>query len=582
MADPFFGTTGPKNAKIAFVLESWGEQERNYNSSLVGPTGIYFNKFLASIGISRKSVFVTNVVMEQPFNNEMFRFFHKGTSGAEYKYLYPMDNVLEGIENLKIQLAEVNPDVVVACGNYAAWALTDDCINIANGKNNSTGWKIPAGIENWRGSQVRTSPEFGNRKCLLSLHPSNAVYPNESRFLFEHDIAKRLPLAFPPHHWDEPADRELEIDPSYDRCTEYLSNILHLASTNTSPVWLSSDIETFAQRFVSCIGFSASLKHAICIPFFRSFTQKCFTNDQELHIKLLIRQLLLHPNVKLVGQNFFYDSQYLERVEGVCYNRLADHDTMSVEHLLHPGLPKDLGYLSSIYCAFHRYWKEDKDIKIWNPKTTKVEDLWTYNCRDCLNTLEIALRQDKLLTADPTMRVLYERRKKINLIAYKMSRRGIRVREDQRRKLIPPLREAINSRIEFLDDMVPNAEHFPEGKSAPWWASPAKKKIVFYRWLKLKPVTLKRSKRGPSTETFGWRAIEALIEKYSWLISVLRPLAELGSLKNVLQVLEGDNFTNGRLYTRYFPDGPETFRFASKKPDIGKGTNLQNLTGGTE
>ena len=72
-----------------------------------------------------------------------------------------------------------------------------------------------------------------------------------------------------------------------------------------------------------------------------------WTEVQEYEIVHRIRKILTHPQVSIEGQNFLYDTQYI-------YAFLAalprlEFDTMLAHHLLFPGTPKGLDYLSSFY-----------------------------------------------------------------------------------------------------------------------------------------------------------------------------------------------------------------------------------------
>ena len=71
----FYGTSGPRDADIAIVGESWGSEEARQYEPFVGESGQELNKILSECGIDRNECFCTNVVDEQPPGNHMWEFF---------------------------------------------------------------------------------------------------------------------------------------------------------------------------------------------------------------------------------------------------------------------------------------------------------------------------------------------------------------------------------------------------------------------------------------------------------------------------------------------------------------------------
>lgn len=58
---------GSATARIMFVGEAPGRQEDEQGEPFVGRAGQFFNELLASAGLSRRSVYITNVVKSRPF-----------------------------------------------------------------------------------------------------------------------------------------------------------------------------------------------------------------------------------------------------------------------------------------------------------------------------------------------------------------------------------------------------------------------------------------------------------------------------------------------------------------------------------
>ena len=58
----FLGTSGPRNADIAIVAESWGAEEDRQKKPLVGEAGKELRKMLIECGININDCFKTNVI----------------------------------------------------------------------------------------------------------------------------------------------------------------------------------------------------------------------------------------------------------------------------------------------------------------------------------------------------------------------------------------------------------------------------------------------------------------------------------------------------------------------------------------
>src|SRR5690348_14056798 len=60
---------GPPDAEVMFIGEAPGYHENVQGRPFVGPSGHFLDELLASIGLRRDQVFITNVVKCRPPNN---------------------------------------------------------------------------------------------------------------------------------------------------------------------------------------------------------------------------------------------------------------------------------------------------------------------------------------------------------------------------------------------------------------------------------------------------------------------------------------------------------------------------------
>jgi uracil-DNA glycosylase family protein len=107
---------GPRGAELMLVGEQPGDQEDRQGHPFVGPSGRLLEEALATAGIDRRRVYVTNVVKHFKFSRVELtkRRLHKKPTAAEVRACRPW---------LEAELQVVRPKVIVALGATAAHAL---------------------------------------------------------------------------------------------------------------------------------------------------------------------------------------------------------------------------------------------------------------------------------------------------------------------------------------------------------------------------------------------------------------------------------------------------------------------------
>jgi DNA polymerase I-like protein with 3'-5' exonuclease and polymerase domains len=296
-----------------------------------------------------------------------------------------------------------------------------------------------------------------------------------------------------------------------------------------------------------------------------------WTLDQEVELNILISRLLSHPSVLIEGQNFIYDTQYFQRWN-MCTPRLA-FDTMIAQNLLFPGTPKGLDYLSSLYCKYHWYWKEDG--KEWDGKGS-LEDLLTYNCWDLVRTFECATTLRSLISR-LGQEEQWEIKKKVNDLCLRMMNRGIRVDHARAAQIGLELAEALSTIHHELGYIVPQELVNPTAKT-PWYKSAQQTNHLFYEVLGLRGVTHRKTGKP----TGGKEALNELPKKHPEFAGLFDRLRLARSIDNTAHVVRSQVDSDGRMRCSFNPAGTETHRLSSSKNAFGGGMNLQNLTKGEE
>lgn len=155
---------GSENARIMFIGEAPGRNEDEMGRPFVGAAGKFLEDLLASIGLRREEVFITNVVKCRPPNN-------RDPEPEEIEACLPY---------LIEQVSVIDPEIIVALGRHSAGVLLGRIGGIS--------------IMKVRG-RVHEVEVFGKvRRVMPTLHPAAALYNPKLRSLVEEDFKelKRL------------------------------------------------------------------------------------------------------------------------------------------------------------------------------------------------------------------------------------------------------------------------------------------------------------------------------------------------------------------------------------------------------
>jgi uracil-DNA glycosylase len=323
---------------LVLVGEAWGDSEEKLKKPFVGAAGQELTRMLRDAGISREDCFITNVFNQRPPKNNVEHFFGSKKEGVpglpplrKGKYLLP--EFLFELARLEAEIKEQKPNLILALGATASWALT------GNGKITSIRGFCTYGV-------------LCPYKILPTIHPAAVLRQWEYRPIVVSDFIKaKLEAEFP--QIKRPA-RDIWIDPSLDDILRFFKDLLVPAER------ISFDIETKNQT-ITCISFSPNPGVALTIPFHDERKEDWNywpTLEEEIKAWSLVRAALDLPQPKL-GQNGVYDMQYLWYKMGIPVRNYSD-DTMLLHHTLQPELPKGLGFLGSIYTN-EAAWKTLRD-----------------------------------------------------------------------------------------------------------------------------------------------------------------------------------------------------------------------------
>jgi DNA polymerase I-like protein with 3'-5' exonuclease and polymerase domains/uracil-DNA glycosylase len=539
--------SGPTTARIMIVGEAPGATEEKLLQPFIGQSGEELTRMLHEAGILRTECFLTNVCKVRPPGNDIDTFIwtkKKNIPQGFVQYLGKWMNpvVAEGIEEFKKEIETVKPTLIIALGNTAMWALTG-----------------LEGIMKWRGSILSYESVAHTCKVIPTIHPAMILRAWEWRAIAVRDLQRAKDESeFPEIRIPE---YSFTLRPSYQAAQTRLNQLLVAASRGS--VYLAVDIETRA-GFISCIGIAWNKLEALCIPFLCLNSPEGYWSEiEEQHITATMQRLLTHPNIKVIGQNFAYDSQYFAHHWGYL-PRLSD-DTMVMQHCAFPGIRKSLDFIASMYCKYYRYWKDEG--KNWNPKIHTEEQHWNYNCLDAVNTFECFEVLSGVHHSLKREEVYNFQMHELHTPVLKMGLRGCRIDRTARAKLS----------FELLESMAKLEQHFIDILGHPLNPRSNKQmKELFYDDFHQKEIL--NYKTGNATLN------DEALQKLAAREPLLRPLVEAISDYRTLGVFQSTFVempldADGRVRTSFNIAGPETFRFSSSENAFGRGGNLQNIPG---
>jgi uracil-DNA glycosylase len=318
--------------EIALVGEAWGEKEEEQGRPFVGTSGWLLDQLLSAVGISRSECLVTNCFNLRPKpSNDIKNLCGPRTAGipglpqlSPGKYIRA--EYAPELDRLYDEIRTANPNVIVAFGATAAWALLHS-----------------TGIRSIRGATTvtcrRVSERLGREyKVLPTYHPAAVAREWSIRPIVIADLDKARRQSVTPE-FQRPA-RDIWIRPTLEDLATYDRDYIQPAES------LACDIET-KQDQITCIGFAPSPSTALVIPFFGEDGRNYWpTVEEELVAWGYVRRWLAEK--PSVFQNGLYDLNFLWSRYGITAP-LASEDTMLLHHAMQPEMEKGLAFLASIY-----------------------------------------------------------------------------------------------------------------------------------------------------------------------------------------------------------------------------------------
>jgi uracil-DNA glycosylase family 4 len=538
---------GSRSSRIVLVGESPGKQEVERGRPFVGGSGQLLDKFLSKAKIGRNECFITNVCHVRPPDDD-FEWFLRQANQA---------HLIKGIIQLKADLDEIRPNIVVALGAKPLEILT--------GK---------VGIDKWRGS-ILPSTLVKGLKVVGTYHPAFCLRNYDYGAVAAMDLGRvheesntphiNLPprrIILPDGEWTR-SGLDVTTWSWVDRKWNLESHVAALVSAGEYSVDIEC-VPTDSGWKLACIGFAASPDTALVIP---------ATEGRNLHVI----KLLLENDCRKVYQNGTFDVTVL--LDTGIQPRNFWWDTMIAQHILYAecaGAPdevsklnpdrkrqaaigKGLAFLTSINTK-EPFYKDDGKI-IGHGGDTRI--YYRYNGLDCCTTIESRIQQELDLRS---FGVYDQFRQRMELVdpLIEATRLGIRIDVPRRTQML----EEVRAKERLLQAVLDTAAGHPVNVSS----NPQVTRLL-YDELKL-PV--KRGKGKTAGRTANADAIEELVGKYPG-VPALRAILHIREQRVLRErYLDTTIDADSRMRCSLDITGTRSYRLSSRASIYGSGTNLQN------
>lgn len=551
---PNFGSI---NAAVFAIGEGPGEDEEIEGKPFVGPAGRILRGHLREAGIDPEAqVYYGNISQIRPPGNQIRAFF--SDTGL------PNETIVQGLEALKLDIERVNPNIIVPLGNYPLAMLTGR----ATWKKARRQGRLETyytGIHDWRGSII-PDKLLGGRKCIPTFHPSFILREGrEEHGTWDCDLQriaremlfpeirrpqKEILIAWPTSSWRVIWDDERAYhfeDAPYTR--KQLRDWLLADMSKT----LTVDIEWVGGKLL-CVGMTVHRDRAIVVPI-KNIADLEFCKE------------ILESGIQLNAQQAVFDVGVLEWHYGMRLMHHVGFDTMLAAHAANIELPKDLGYLDSIYTD-QPFYKDMIDWKLVAAGKQSVYDVYAYNGLDVWTQHQVMEEQLVYDLNDDAGRDTFEFEMQLLSPLWRISQRGMRVDREYLAQLKLQADDEQLRNEEFLADLLGVRNFNLDGDIV---------KELLFSILKLPIVRLTPTGK-PSTDDKVLAELEIRTTD-RLALEIIRALREGRSAKNLKsKLLEVEFDTDSRSRGIYNPGGTDTGRLNSKKfHPTGKGIQQQNV-----
>lgn len=417
---------GPSNPKVLIVGDYATKEEEVNNFALSGKIGRWIDRFLwqqdpqhrLHLEDCYRTLYIRQAIPQAESKIIQHRkgAFSVALQSHDWKAL------------LREEINQLKPNVIIALGDMALQGLTES-----------------SNIEKFRGSILPLSPRYKIKKSpriIPTFHPRQIWKRWDSQVYVRLDYEKAL------RHQDNRSplkeDYNIYIIRTYKGLYDYWQR--QLKRKDEIPYYVT-DVETY-MGLITCCGFCFSWDEAISVPLW----DPNISSLEKAAIWKLINKILL-SNFWVVNQALRFDRWQYKRWGFSFRDDRVLGDTMLAGHTLHSELPKNLGFLTSIYTDMPYHKDEGKNF---NPAITG-DQLYLYNAKDCLSPWRIYKEMVEDMKETKIFSFYTNKVMPLFHVYTKIDERGIKVDLEKKKNLIVKYRLLLDTHQQFVDDIYGRA-----------------------------------------------------------------------------------------------------------------------------
>lgn len=291
--------------------------------------------------------------VEELGEQEWFALPHQKDCYISKKLHYEVAGLLE-------EIRKVQPQVIITAGKWSYFFLAEGA-TLAQTQNSGSSQKPMGGLAKHRASLEQPSECLGLGEVMIFpvLPPVTKQRSPDKIPVMKWDYAKVGDIYTELKNGKElkeflQPNREFIIGSDFNVVTGWFKEVLYRLAKDE--VEVSVDIETRYSATIDCIGFATDTMSGLCVPFSTLSSPNFWELEEEIEVLWLMRQVMLHPNVRLIAQNGSYEAAFMNKYWLMPI--VIAKDTMVQHHVLYNSMQKDLAFLASVYCQSYTYWKD--------------------------------------------------------------------------------------------------------------------------------------------------------------------------------------------------------------------------------
>ena len=372
----------PPHPLALIVGEAPGKEETEKLAPFVGLSGAELLRCLASVGIRRNQIALSNALLCRPPENALDRILHRVSKENKKRAMEgkePLPTPMQCCsERLRGEIVAI-PRVIVL-GKVALQAVTGANRAITEARGGPIDLTVPPG---WHGSLVKPL----RVQVLPAFHPAHVLRFKRWRGSLRADLGRAFRWFGPGLNWHPPRTCFTPRPAQLRTFLDAIKGRFSVFDVETSPGFPAADHYDASWDRLRCLGIGTvalGSPMAVVVPF-RSVEDgagwnRWYSESEFREIVELLKGYLSSPSWPKGGWNSrVYDALVVKHHFGIL--PAPNLDGIALHRVAEPELPHGLGFVGGIFTDVDK-WKAGHTAT----KAASDQELWTYNSVDTIVT----------------------------------------------------------------------------------------------------------------------------------------------------------------------------------------------------